>query len=145
LEESPSPSLSTDASDGDDESEMGRGPLDHLPDVEEMAPGALASSPALPEGGGGADPGSTIACLGAEADTPEKRALGKRAVSSVGSAAVVVQVATQLTQLLPQSTEGAPGSVEDRPAPTDMEAMHQPPPPLQTRVAVPKRLLPRSR
>ena len=144
LEESPSLSLSTDASDGDDEGEMGRGPLDHLPDVEETAPRALASSPALP-GGGGADPGSAIACLGAEADTPEERALGKRAVSLAGSAAVVVQVATQLTQLLPQSTEGAPGSVEDRPTPTDMEAMLQPPPPLQTRVVVPKRLQPWSR
>ena len=145
MEESPSPSLSTDASDGDDEGEMGRGPLDHLPDVEETAPGALASNPALP-GGGGADPGSAIACLRAEADTPEERALGKRAVSPVGSVAVVVQVATQLTQLLPQSTEGAPGSVEDRPAPTDTEAvLHPPLPSLQTRVTVPKRLLPRSR
>ena len=145
LEESPSPSLSTDALDGDDEGEMGRGPMDHLPDVEKMAPGALASSPALP-GGGGAHLGSAIACLGAEANTPEERALGKRAVSPVGSAAVVVQVATQLMQLLPQSTEGAPGSVEDRPAPTDTEAVLQPPlPPLQMRVAVLKRLLPQSR
>ena len=93
LEESLSPSLSMDASDGDDKGKMGQGPLDHLPDVEETAPGALASNPVLP-GGGGADLGSAIACLGAEADTPEERALGKRVVNPVGSAAVVVQVAT---------------------------------------------------
>ena len=88
LEESPLPSLSTDASDGDDEGEIGRGPLDHLPDIEETVPGASASSPALP-GGGGAAPGSAIARLGAEANTPEERALGKRAVSPVGSTAAV--------------------------------------------------------
>ena len=39
LEESPSTSLSTEASDGDDKVEGGRGPLDHLPDVVEVAPG----------------------------------------------------------------------------------------------------------
>ena len=89
-----------DASDGDDEGERGRGPLDYLPDIEETAPGASASSPALP-GGGGATSGSAIARLGAEADTPEERALGKRAVSPVGSTAAVVQVAVELTQLLP--------------------------------------------
>ena len=100
LEESPSPSLSTDASDGDDEGERGRDPLDHLPDVEETAPGALASSPALPGGGGGAASGLAIARLGAEADTLEERALGKRAVSSVGSMAAMVQVAVEATQLL---------------------------------------------
>ena len=113
------PSLSTDASDGDDEGERGWDPLDHLPDVEETAPGALASSLALPGGGGGAASGLAIAHLGAEADTPKERALGKRAVSPVGSTAAVVQVAVELTQLLPQSTEGAPGSIEDRSAPTD--------------------------
>jgi len=106
---------------------------------------ASASSPALPGGGGGPVPGLAIARPGAEADTPEARALGKRAVSPVGSTAAVVQVVAELTQLLPQSTEGAPGSVEDRPAPVDTEAMPPPqPPPLQTRVAVPKRLQPRS-
>jgi len=107
----------------------------------------LASSLALPGGGGGgAASGSAIARLGAEADTPEERALGKRAVSPVGSTAAVVQVVAELTQLLPQSTEGASGSIKDRPAPMDTAVVLQPPPPpLQTRVAVPKRLLPRSR
>ena len=77
---------------------------------------------------------------------PEERALGKRAISPVGSTAAVVQVAAELTQLLSQSIEGAPGSVEDRPAPTDTAVVLQPPPPpLQTRVVMPKRLLPRSR
>ncbi|XP_066314314.1 uncharacterized protein [Miscanthus floridulus] len=75
LEESPSPSLSTKASDGDDEGEVGRGPLDHLPDIVEVVPGVLASSPALPGGGGGVDPGSAIAHSRAEANTPEARAL----------------------------------------------------------------------
>ena len=108
---------------------MGRGPLDHLPDIEETVPGASASSPALLGGGGGAAPGSAIARLRAEADTPEERALGKRAVSLVGSMAAVVQLAAELTQLLPQSSEGALGSVEDRPAPADTEAVPLPPPP----------------
>ena len=81
-----------DASDGDDEGERGRDPLDHLLDVEETV---------LPGGGGGAASGSAIARLGAEADTPEERALGKRVVSPVGSTTAVVQVAAELTQLLP--------------------------------------------
>ncbi|XP_066381186.1 uncharacterized protein [Miscanthus floridulus] len=127
-------------SDGDDEGEVRRGPLDHLPDVGETVPGASASSPVLP-GGGGADPGSAIARSGAEADTPEARALGKRTVGPVGSAAAVEQVAAEATQLPPQRTEGVPGSIEDQPAPMDMEAMPlPPPPPLRTRVAMVKRL-----
>jgi len=97
LEESPSMSLSTEASDGDDRGEAGRGPLDHLPDIVEVVPGALASSPALPRGGGEADPGPAVAHSGAEADTLEARALGKRAVSPVGSAAVVEQVVVEAT------------------------------------------------
>ena len=101
LEESPSPSLSTEASDGDDEGEMGRGPLDHLPDVGETVPRASASSSVLPRGGGGAASGSAVAHLGAEADTPKERALGKRAVSPVGSAAAVEQVAAGVMQLPP--------------------------------------------
>ena len=72
---------------------------------------------------------------------PEARALGKCTVSLVGSAAVA-----EATQLPPQRTEGAPGSVEDQPVPMDTEAMPlPPPPPLRTRVAVLKRLPPRSR
>ena len=98
LEESPSPLISTDASDRDDKDEMGRGPLDHLPDVVEVVPGALASSLALPGGGGEADLGTAIARSGAEADTPGARALGKRAVSPVGSMALVEQVAAEATQ-----------------------------------------------
>jgi len=129
LEESPSPSLSTDALDGDDEGEMGRGPLDHLPDIGETVPGASASSPTLPGGGGGAAPGSTIARLGAEADTPEARALGKRAISPVGSTVVVEQVAAGATQLPPQRTEGAPRSIEDRLVPVDTKSVPLPPPP----------------
>ncbi|XP_066320270.1 uncharacterized protein [Miscanthus floridulus] len=156
LEESPSPSLSTDASDGDDEGEIGRGPLDHLPDIEETVPRASASSPSLlgGEGGaapallggeGGAAPGSVIARLRAEVDTPEARVLGKRAVSPVGSTAAVEQVAVGALQLPPQRTEGVLGSVKDRLASTDTEAVPlPPPPPLQTRVAVPKQLQPRS-
>ena len=102
LEESPSPSLSTDASDGDDEGERGRGPLDYLPDVEETAPRVSASSPALPGGGGGDNaPGSAIAHPASEAGTPELRALGKRAVSSSGSMVVTEQAAAGATQLPP--------------------------------------------
>jgi len=97
LEESPSTSLLTEASDENDKGEGGRGPLDHLPDVVEAAPGVSASSPAPPERGGEADPGPAVARSGAEADTLEARALGKRAVSPVGSAAVVEQVAVEAT------------------------------------------------
>jgi len=139
-------SLSTEASDGDDGGEVGRGPLDHLPDIVEVVPRALASSPALLGGGGEADPGSAVARSGAEADMLEARALGKRAVSLVGSAAMVEQVAVEATPPPPQRTEGAPGSIEDRPAPMDTEATPlPPPPPLRTRFAVAKRLPPRSR
>ena len=87
------------------------------------------------------DPGSAIARSGAEADTPGARALGKRAVSPVGSTAMVEQVVAEVTQPPSQRTDGVPGSFEDRPAPMDTEAMPlPPPPPLQTRVAMPKRL-----
>ena len=146
MEESSSTSLSTEASDGDDGSEVGRGPLDHLPDVVEVVPGAMASSPALPGEGGEADPGSAVARSGAKADTPEVRALGKRAVSPVGSTAMVEQVVVEAMLPPPQRTDGPPGSFEDRPAPMDTEAMPlPPPPPLRTRFAVAKRLPPRSR
>ncbi|XP_066392005.1 uncharacterized protein [Miscanthus floridulus] len=76
---------------------------------------------------------------------PEARALGKRTVSPVGSAVAVEQVAAEVTQLPPQRTEGAPGSVEDQPTPMDTEAMPlPPPPPLRMRVIMAKRLPPRS-
>ncbi|XP_066316505.1 pre-mRNA-processing factor 19-like [Miscanthus floridulus] len=97
LEESSSTSLSTEASDGDDKIEGGQGPLDHLPDVVEVAPGVSASSPAPPGRGGEADPGPAVARSRAEADTPEARALGKRTVSPVGSVAVVKPVAVEAT------------------------------------------------
>ena len=133
MEESPS----TEASDGNDKGEGGRGPLDHLPDVVEVAPGVSASSPAPPGRGGEADPGPAVARSGAEADTPEAQALGKHAVSPVGSAAVVEQVAVEATPPPLQRTEGAPGSAEDRPASMDTEAMPlPPPPPLRMRFAV---------
>ena len=89
--------MSTEASDGDEKVEGGRGPLDHLPDVVEVAPGVSVSIPAPPGRGGEADPGPAVARSGAEADTPEARALGKRAVSPVGSAAVVERVAAEAT------------------------------------------------
>ena len=101
MEVSLSPSLSTDASNGDDESEMGWGPLDHLPDVGETALRASASRPTLPGGGGEDSSGPAIACPGAEADTPEARALGKRVVSPVGSTAEVEQMTVGATQLPP--------------------------------------------
>ena len=138
--------MSTEASDGDDKVEGGRGPLDHLPDVVEVAPGASASSLAPPGRGGEADPGPAVARSGAEADTPEARALGKRAVSPVGSAAMVERVVAEATPPALQRIEGAPGSAEDRPASMDTEATPlPPPPPLRVRFAVVKRGLPRSR
>ena len=146
LEESPSMSLSTEASDGNDKGEVGRGPLDHLPDVEEVAPGASVSSPAPPGRGEEADPGPAVAPSGAEADTPEARALGKRAVSPVSSAVAAEPVAVEATPPAPQRIEGAPGSAEDRPAPVDTDAtLLPPPPPLRRRFAVAKLGLPRSK
>ena len=139
-------SLSTEASDGNDKGEVGRGPLDHLPDVGEVAPGASVSSPAPLGRGGEADPGPAVAPFGAEADTPEARALEKRAVSPVGSTAEVEQATAGVTQPSPQRVEGALESGGGWPALADMEAVPlPPPPPLLRRVAVPKRLHPRSR
>ena len=143
----PSPLLSADSSGEDDESEGGRGPLDHLPNVGGTAPGASASSLAFPGGGGGEDAlVPAIARPRFEADTPEARALGKRAVSPVGSTVEVEQAAAGATQPSPQRVEGALESGGGRPAPADTEAVSLPPPPLLLRrVAVPKRLHPRSR
>jgi len=124
----------------------GRGPLDHLPDVGETVLGASASSLALLGGGGGGAPGSAIAFPMSEADTPKLRALGKRAVGPLGSMVVVEQAAVEATQLPPQRVEGVSESNEGRLAPADTEVVSLPPsPPLQRRVAVPKRLQPRSR
>ena len=135
MEPSPSPSLSVDSSGEDDD----------LPDVRGTAPGVSVSGP-VPLGGGGEDAsGPAIARPGSEADTPETWALGKRAVSPVGSTAVVEQAAVGATQLPPQRIEGAPESGEGRPAPADTEVVPPAPPPLQRWVAVPKRLHPRSR
>ena len=146
LEESPSTSLSTEASDGNDKGEVGRGPLDHLPDVEEVAPGASVSSPASPGRGEEADPGPAVAPSGAEADTPEARVLGKRAFSPVSSAVAAEPVAVEATPPAPQRIEGALGSTEDRPAPMDTDATPlPPPPPLRRRFAVAKLGLPRSK
>ena len=90
VEASPSPSLSQSSSD-DDESKVRRGTLDHLPDVRGTALGASASSPAFLGGGGEDASGPVIARPRAEADTPKARALGKRAVSPVGSMVEVEQ------------------------------------------------------
>ena len=120
--------------------------MDYLPDVVEVMPEALASSSAPPGGGGEADPGPAVARSGAEADTPEARALGKLAVSPVGSVAVAERVAAEATPPALQRIEGAPGSTEDRPASMDTEATPLPPPsPLRMRFAVAKRGPPRSR
>jgi len=101
VEASPSSSLSEDSSNGDDKSERGRGPLHHLPNIGETALRASVSGPALLGGGGGDTSGPAIARPGAEADTPVAWALGKRAISSVGSTAAVEQVAAEATQLPP--------------------------------------------
>ena len=120
--------------------------MDHLPDVKETVPGASASSPVLLGGGGGGAPGSAIAYPASEADTLELRALGKRAVGPLGSTIVVEQAVVEATQLPPQRVEGVSESDEGRLAPVNTGAMSLPPPlPLQRRVAVPKRLQPRSR
>ena len=94
-----SPSPSEDSSDEDDGFELGRGPLDYLPDVGETVPGASVSSPALPGGGGGGAPGSATAYSASEADMPELRALGKRAIGPLGLMVVVEQAAVEATQL----------------------------------------------
>ncbi|XP_066324140.1 predicted GPI-anchored protein 58 [Miscanthus floridulus] len=112
----------------------------------EVAPGASASSPAPPGRGGEVDPGPAVGRSGAEANTPKVRALGKRAVSPVGSAAAAEQVAVEATPPPSQRTEGAPGSAEDRLAPMDTDATPlPPPPPLRMRFVVAKQGPPRSK
>ena len=98
MEASPSPSLSTDSSGEDDESEVGQGPLDHLPDVRGTALEASVSDLTFLGGGGEGALGPAITRPKAEANTPEARALGKRAISPVGSTTEVEQAAVGATQ-----------------------------------------------
>jgi hypothetical protein len=95
-EPSPSPS-STDSSSDDDKSEAGRGPMDHLPDIRGMAPGASASGPVSPGGGEDAS-GLAIVRPRAEADMPKTWALGKHAISPMGSMAEVEWATVGATQ-----------------------------------------------
>ena len=120
-----SPSVSVSGSSGDVGAvEEGKGTLDHLPDVTEVAPGVSLVDTHLV----------------VEDDTPETRA-----VSPVGSAEEAKQATQGAAQLSPRTVEGVPGSGGDQPVPADTEAMlPPPPPPLQRRVAMQKRLLPRS-
>ena len=97
VEPSSSPS-SMDSLSDDDESEARRGPLDHLPDVRGTAPGASASGSASPGGGGEDASGLVIAHPRAKADTPETQALGKRAVSMMGSTVEVERATAGATQ-----------------------------------------------
>ncbi|XP_066344454.1 uncharacterized protein [Miscanthus floridulus] len=139
------PSLSSssmDSSSDDDESEVGRGPLDHLPDIKETTLGASASGPASPGGGGEGAWGLAIARPGAEADRPETRESVKRAVSPVGSTAEVEQATARAAQLPSQRAEEALESGEGWPVPADTGAV--PPPLSRTRDAVQKLLCPRS-
>ena len=98
LEEPSLSSSSMDFSSDDDKSEAGRGPLDHLPNVRETAPRASASSLASLGGGGEGASGLVITRPRAEADTPETRASGERAVSPMGSMAEVERATTGATQ-----------------------------------------------
>ena len=103
------------------------------------------SSLAFP-GGGEVASVPAMALPRSEAVMPEARALGKRVVSPVGSTAEVEQMTVGVTQLPPQKIEGALGFTGGRSASVDTEVVPlPPPPPLQRRVAVPKRLHPRSR
>ena len=128
VESSPTPS-SSGSLGHDDESEVGKGTLDYLPDVREVAPGVPLGDVRLV----------------VEDDTPETRVLGERAVSPVGSAAEVEPTTVGATPLSPRRVEEVPGSGGGQLAPVDTEAvLLPPPPPLQRRLAVPKRLHPRS-
>ena len=61
-------------------------------------PRASASSPVFLGGGGEDASGPAVSRPRAEADTPEARALGKRAISLVGSMAEVEQAAAGAMQ-----------------------------------------------
>ncbi|XP_066312841.1 uncharacterized protein [Miscanthus floridulus] len=138
VEPSPSPS-STDSSSDDDESEVGWGPLAHLPDVGGTVPRVSASSPASLGGGGEDASGLAIARPRAEADAPEAWALGKRAISLVGSTVEVEQMMVGATQWPLQRVEGALESSEGRPVTADTEAV---PPPFRKHQAEALALVP---
>ncbi|XP_066320502.1 uncharacterized protein [Miscanthus floridulus] len=129
LPEEPSPSSSLrDSSSDNDESEAGQGPLDHLPNVRETAPGASASG--LASLGGGEDAlGLAIACPRAKANMPETQALAKCAVSPMGSTVEVERATAGVTQPPPQRVEGALESSEGWLVPADTGAVPPPPPP----------------
>ncbi|XP_066358546.1 uncharacterized protein [Miscanthus floridulus] len=100
-----------------------------------MVLGTSVGGPASQGGGGDGDSGQMSARPVAEADTPKTRALGKRTVSPLGSTAEVEQAAVGLA---PPRVERAPKSGEGRLASADTGVA--PPPPLQRRDAVKKRL-----
>ncbi|XP_066373623.1 uncharacterized protein [Miscanthus floridulus] len=133
-----------DSLSDDDESKAGRGPVDHLPDIKETAPGASASGLVSPRGGGEDASGLAIAYPRAEADMPETQALGKCAVSPMGSMAEVERATAGATQPPLQRAEEVLESGEGRPIPEDTGAMPPPPPPPlpRTRDVVRKLLLP---
>ena len=83
---------------------------------------------------------------GAEADTPEARVSEERAVCPMSSTVEVERATVGATPLSPRRVEEVPGSDGGQLAPVDTEAAPlPPPPPLQRRLAVSKRLHPRSR
>jgi len=142
LEPSPSSSVSDSSSDGGGR-EVGTACLEHLPDIRELLPGAPARS-LTPLGGG--VPGPVAARPGAEADTPEARVSEERAVCPMSSTVEVERATVGATPLSPRRVEEVPGSDGGQLAPVDTEAAPlPPPPPLQRRLAVSKRLHPRSR
>ncbi|XP_066358222.1 uncharacterized protein [Miscanthus floridulus] len=133
VEPSPSPSL-MDSSSDDDESEVGWGPLDHLPNVRGMALGASVSGLASLGGGGEDASGLAIAHPGAEANTLETRVLGKHAINPLGSMAEVERVTMGVTPQPPQRVEGASESGAGWPAPANTGAVPPPLPPLLQRM-----------
>ena len=139
LEPSPSSSMSDSSSDGGGR-EVGTACLEHLPDIRELLPRASARS-LTPLGGG--VPGPVAARPGAEADMPEARVSEERAVSSMSSTVEVERATVGATPLSPRRVEEVPGFDGDQLAPVDTEAAPLPPPPsLQRRLAVSKRLHP---
>ena len=81
--------------------------MDHLPDVRETVPGASASGLMSPGGGGEGASGLAIARPRAEADMPEARASGKRAVSPRDPMAEVEQATAGAIQPPSQRAEEA--------------------------------------